>query len=124
MEVWSKDKDWIFGVQLKKPYYKPYLDVTAPMWIDRKWLIVVRGPGAGADLEKGNWSSWNGSRDGVYTQRSIWQKGRKSDSEKGGSSRQITRLGVNPCVDTRLLGLLTVFIEAKRNIEQCDRKKG
>lgn len=37
VELWSKDKEWFFEVQLKKPYYKPYLDITVPMWIaDRK----------------------------------------------------------------------------------------
>ena len=37
VELWSKDKEWFFEVQFKKPYYKPYLDTTVPMWIaDRK----------------------------------------------------------------------------------------
>jgi quinol monooxygenase YgiN len=37
VELWSKDKEWFFEVQFKKPYYKPYLDITIPMWIaDRK----------------------------------------------------------------------------------------
>jgi quinol monooxygenase YgiN len=37
VELWSEDKKWFFEVQFKKPYYKPYLDVTVPMWIaDRK----------------------------------------------------------------------------------------
>ena len=37
VELWSEDKEWFFEVQFKKPYYKPYLDITIPMWIaDRK----------------------------------------------------------------------------------------
>jgi quinol monooxygenase YgiN len=37
VELWSKGKEWFFEVQFKKPYYKPYLDTTVPMWIaDRK----------------------------------------------------------------------------------------
>ena len=33
VELWSKDKEWFFDVQFKKPYYKPYLEKTVPMWI-------------------------------------------------------------------------------------------
>jgi quinol monooxygenase YgiN len=33
VEVWSEDKEWFLEVQAKKPYYKPYLDITVPMWI-------------------------------------------------------------------------------------------
>lgn len=37
VELWSRDKEWLSVVQFKKPYYKPHLDVTVPMWIaDRK----------------------------------------------------------------------------------------
>ena len=35
IEVWSKDNDWFMDVQIKKDYYKPYWDVTRPMWISR-----------------------------------------------------------------------------------------
>ncbi|EON64779.1 hypothetical protein W97_04012 [Coniosporium apollinis CBS 100218] len=46
VEVWSKDKDWFFNVQLKKPYYQPYLDITAPMWVaERKVEFMERQPG-------------------------------------------------------------------------------
>ena len=55
VELWSKDKEWFFEVQFKKPYYKPYLDITVPMWIaDRKSCgvcVCVSVWGESADLE-------------------------------------------------------------------------
>ncbi|UKZ80150.1 hypothetical protein TrVFT333_007907 [Trichoderma virens FT-333] len=33
VENWSKSPQWFLEVQSKKPYYKPYLQVTEPMWI-------------------------------------------------------------------------------------------
>ncbi|KAE9381951.1 hypothetical protein N431DRAFT_425510 [Stipitochalara longipes BDJ] len=30
-EAWTKDKEWITNVQMKKPYYEPYLKATTPL---------------------------------------------------------------------------------------------
>ncbi|KPI36649.1 uncharacterized protein AB675_10083 [Cyphellophora attinorum] len=35
VEVWNKDNDWFMEVQIKKDYYKPYWDITRPLWVDR-----------------------------------------------------------------------------------------
>ena len=52
VELWTEGKQWFYDVQSQKPYYKPYLDKTVPMWIaDRKllaWLTKFQKP---ADLK-------------------------------------------------------------------------
>ena len=54
VEVWSKDEKWFNEVQFKKPYYKPYLDKTVPMWIaDRKLLSFLMHVEERADSDKG-----------------------------------------------------------------------
>jgi len=32
VEIWNKDNDWFMEVQIKKDYYKPYWDITRPLW--------------------------------------------------------------------------------------------
>ena len=37
VEGWSKDANWLMGVQMRKDYYKPYLAATEKMFVkDRK----------------------------------------------------------------------------------------
>ncbi|KAF9026021.1 hypothetical protein BDZ89DRAFT_1067863 [Hymenopellis radicata] len=31
-EAWTCTKEWFVNVQLKKPYYEPYIEATKPMW--------------------------------------------------------------------------------------------
>lgn len=35
VEVWSKDNDWFMDIQIKKEYYKPYWNITRPLWLNR-----------------------------------------------------------------------------------------
>jgi quinol monooxygenase YgiN len=49
-ECWTKDKEWFFGVQMQKEYYKPYLAATEPLFVkdrklDRMILIAKRKQG-------------------------------------------------------------------------------
>lgn len=35
VEVWSKDNTWFMEHQIKKEYYKPYWEITKPLWLNR-----------------------------------------------------------------------------------------
>lgn len=35
VEVWARDNEWFMEVQIKKEYYKPYWEITKPLWIHR-----------------------------------------------------------------------------------------
>lgn len=40
VEGWTKDQNWLLGVQLQKDYYKPYLAATEPLFIkERKFMF-------------------------------------------------------------------------------------
>ncbi|KAK4944559.1 hypothetical protein LTR10_015993 [Elasticomyces elasticus] len=42
VEVWTKDNDWFMEVQIKKEYYKPYWDITRPLWVNRDLHVYDR----------------------------------------------------------------------------------
>jgi quinol monooxygenase YgiN len=42
VEVWSKDNEWFMEVQITKDYYKPYWDITRPLWMDRDLHVYNR----------------------------------------------------------------------------------
>ncbi|KAF2496770.1 hypothetical protein BU16DRAFT_420983, partial [Lophium mytilinum] len=50
IENWNASLEWMKTVQFTKPYYIPYITNTAPLWLDRKFEIWERLPGA-------NWAS-------------------------------------------------------------------
>ncbi|OAQ60544.1 antibiotic biosynthesis monooxygenase domain-containing protein [Pochonia chlamydosporia 170] len=54
VENWNKSREWFLENQLTKEYYKPYLDITEPMWIkprtfnffgrsSKEWTTVKEG---------------------------------------------------------------------------------
>ncbi|KAF2707230.1 hypothetical protein K504DRAFT_535755 [Pleomassaria siparia CBS 279.74] len=46
VENWNGTKEWFMNVQMKKPYYEPYLAITEPMFIkERTFEIWGRMPG-------------------------------------------------------------------------------
>ena len=49
-ETWL-DRDYFVNVQLKKPYYEPYLEKTMPMWLEPRviayWEILSEQLGGG-----------------------------------------------------------------------------
>ncbi|KAF2751192.1 hypothetical protein M011DRAFT_473700 [Sporormia fimetaria CBS 119925] len=54
VENWDATVEWLMANQLNKPYYKPYLEATEPMWIkprthhiwevleDQSWTYVSK----------------------------------------------------------------------------------
>jgi quinol monooxygenase YgiN len=40
VECWNKDEKWLRKVQLNKPYYKAYQDITVPMWIEPRQILI------------------------------------------------------------------------------------
>lgn len=45
VEVWSKGNDWFMDVQIKKDYYKPYWEITRPLWKERDMHVYDRVEG-------------------------------------------------------------------------------
>ncbi|PMD63432.1 uncharacterized protein K444DRAFT_609924 [Hyaloscypha bicolor E] len=43
-EGWTKDKDWVNNVQLKKPYYEPFFKATAPLVIESETKVEFFTP--------------------------------------------------------------------------------
>lgn len=41
IEGWTKDVQWLQDVQLKKPYYEPYISTTEPMFIKERQIEIT-----------------------------------------------------------------------------------
>ncbi|RAL10246.1 putative quinol monooxygenase [Aspergillus homomorphus CBS 101889] len=46
VENWSQSLEWLFEVQIKKPYYHDYLAVTEPMFIKPREVKIYNRVGA------------------------------------------------------------------------------
>ncbi|PYI24092.1 hypothetical protein BO99DRAFT_418775 [Aspergillus violaceofuscus CBS 115571] len=46
VENWSQTPEWLFGVQIQKPYYKDYLAITEPMFIKPREAKILNRVGA------------------------------------------------------------------------------
>lgn len=42
VEVWSKDNEWFMEHQITKDYYKPYWEITRPLWVNRDLHVYNR----------------------------------------------------------------------------------
>ncbi|KAE8160224.1 hypothetical protein BDV40DRAFT_302535 [Aspergillus tamarii] len=45
VENWSASKEWLIGVQLKKPYYHDYLAVTEPLFVKPREVKLLKRVG-------------------------------------------------------------------------------
>ncbi|KAL3473228.1 hypothetical protein BJX99DRAFT_201395 [Aspergillus californicus] len=46
VENWSQSLEWLMGVQVRKSYYKEYLELTEPMFIKPREVKVLNRVGA------------------------------------------------------------------------------